>query len=192
MTRTAVARWISVAFDSSALSLWLFPLVGWHAGRWAGLLWAVVAFLILTGLPLAYLLVGRRRGWVSDLELSDRRERPRFIAVSLGSDLLALAVLWLGGAPRLVWAFALIYACLGVTMLAISSFWKISLHMVGVAGFATVLVYAFGPAWALGYLALLPVAWARLERRKHTVPQLVAGAVAGTAITALVLWAVRP
>ncbi|MDQ7029930.1 MAG: hypothetical protein Q9O62_09235 [Ardenticatenia bacterium] len=192
MKRTTLAKWISVVFDSSFLSLWLFPLVGWQAGGIPGVAWALVAFLILTGFPAAYLVVGRRRGWVSDLELSNRSERPRFIAVSLASDLFALAVLWLGGAPRLVWAFALMYACLGATMLVISSFWKISLHMVGVAGFATLLVYTFGPALALSYVALLPVAWARLVRRKHTPAQLVAGAVAGLAITASVLLVVRP
>ncbi len=192
MKRTSLAKWISVLFDSSFLSLVLFPLVGWRAGGAAGVAWALVAFLILTGFPAAYLVVGRRRGWVSDWELSDRRERPRFIAVSLASDLFALALLWWGGAPRLVWAFALIYACLGATMLVISSFWKISLHMVGVAGFATVLVYAFGPPLVVGYAALLPVAWARMARRKHTPAQLVAGAAAGLVITASVLLAVRP
>nr|WP_290665178.1 hypothetical protein [Ardenticatena sp.] len=192
MNRATWARWLSILFDSSVLSLWVFPLVGWYAGGWRGLIWALVALLLLSGIPLAYLLIGRRRGWVSDLELSNRRERPRFIAVSLASDLLALVVLGVGGAPRLVWTFALIYACLGVSMLLISSVWKISLHMVSVAGFATVLTYVFGIWGTLLYGALLPVAWARLERRKHTPAQLVAGALAGVFIPAAVLWFIRP
>lgn len=192
MNRAALARLISILSDSAALSLWVFPLVGWHAGGARGLVWALIAMLLLNGVPLAYLIIGRRRGWVSDWELSDRRERPRFIAVSLASDLLALVLLAMGGAPRLVWAFALIYACLGVSMLLISSVWKISLHMVSVAGFMTVLVYVFGLGWAWGYLALVPVAWARLERRKHTPAQLVAGALAGVLIPAAVLWFIKP
>ncbi len=182
-----LARWISVLFDSSVLSLFLFPLIGWRAGGPRGLGWALVALLLLTGLPLAYILVGLRKGWVSDLELSRREERPRFILVSVTSDLIALVVLALGGAPRLVWALALVYAALGVTMFTISHVWKISLHMVGVGGFATLLVYAFGPGAAWTFLSLPLVAWARLHRRKHTPAQLLAGALGGIGITALVL-----
>lgn len=192
MNRAQLARVISILSDSSVLSLWVFPLVGWHTAGVRGVVWAVLAMLLLNGVPLAYIVIGRRRGWVSDWELSDRRERPRFIAVSLLSDIVALVILGMAGAPRLIWAFALIYACLGISMLLISSVWKISLHMVSVAGFMTVLVYVFGTTWAWGYLALLPVAWARLVRRKHTPAQLVAGALAGILIPAAVLLFIRP
>ncbi len=192
MRAATLARWVSVFFDSSMLSVWVFPLIGWRAGRWAGVGWALLAWLILTGLPLVYVLVGMRKGWVSDLELSRREDRPRFILVSVSSDLLALALRIGGGAPRLVWALALVYATLGVTMFTISNFWKISLHMVSVSGFATLLVYTFGRWAALMYLALPLVAWARLYRKKHTPAQLVAGALAGMTITALVLWGVHP
>ena len=121
------------------------------------------------------------------MEFSHREERPRFIVVSVSSDLLALLILYLGEAPHMIWQLALVYACLGVTMFTISNFWKISLHMVSVGGFATLLVYVFGPSvWWL-FLGLPLVAWARLYRRKHTPAQLFAGALAGILITALVL-----
>jgi hypothetical protein len=183
-----LARWISVFFDSSFLSLVIFPAIGWHVAGLVGVGWALLALLLLTGIPLAYILIGMRKGWVSDLELSHREERPRFILVSFSSDLLALAVLWLGGAPRMIWTLALVYACLGVTMFTISNFWKISLHLVTVSGFSTLLVYVFGPGawWTFSSLPL--VAWARLHRKKHTPAQLLAGAVLGATITAGVLW----
>lgn len=183
-----IARWVSVFFDSSVLSLFIFPAIGWRAGGWSGVGWALLAFLILTGLPLAYILIGLRRGWVSDLELSKREERPRFILVSFSSDLMGLLILGLGGAPRLVWLLALIYASLGMTMFTISNYWKISLHMVGVSGFSTLLIamFGWGAWWAL--LSLPLVAWARLQRRKHTPAQLIAGALGGALITGFVLW----
>lgn len=192
MNASALARWVSVFFDSSMLSVWVFPLIGWQAGGWRGVGWAVLAFLILTGLPMLYVLVGIRKDWVSDLELSRREDRPRFILVSVSSDILALVLLRWGGAPRLVWALALVYAALGVTMFTISNFWKISLHMVSVSGFATLLVYAFGRWAAVMYLALPLVAWARLYRKKHTPAQLVAGALAGLGITWAVLGWLHP
>jgi len=188
MIAAQVARLISICFDSSILSLIIFPVIGWEAAGWPGVAWSLVAVLILTGLPLAYILIGMRRGWVSDLELSRREDRPRFILVSLSCDVLALVVLGRGGAPYALWLFALIYASLGVTMFTISNFWKISLHMVSVGGFSTVLVYAFGPAAWWTFLSLPVVAWARLYRKKHTPAQLIAGATGGIVITSLILF----
>ncbi len=190
MNRATLARWISILFDSATLSVVIFPLIGWQAAGLRGVAWSLVALLILSGLPGLYIWWGIRRGWISDWELSRRSDRPRFILVSLMSDLLALGVLGFGGAPRLIWLLALIYACLGIVMFTISHFWKISLHMVGVSGFATLLTYVFGLAALWTFLALPLVGWARLHRKKHTVAQLVAGAAGGTTITGLVLWLV--
>jgi hypothetical protein len=141
-----------------------------------------------------YRLACRRMGWrrlgVCDLELSNREQRPRFILVSFSSDLLGLLILWVGGAPHQIWVLALIYASLGLTMFTISNYWKISLHMVSVSGFSVLIIAIFGPSawWTL--LSLPLVAWARLQRRKHDVWQLLAGAVGGAVITAVVLWVV--
>ncbi len=108
MTWARLARWISILFDSSVLSLIVFPAIGWQAAGWPGIAWAMLALRTLSGLPLAYVWLGLRRGWVSDWELSHREERPRFILVSFSSDLLALLLLGLAGAPRAVWLLALI------------------------------------------------------------------------------------
>ena len=180
------ARWISILFDSSFLSMPVFLAFGWRSGQGSGLLWAILALFIVTGIPLGYLVIGRKSGWVSDLELSRREERPRFILVSLSSDVLALAALWLGNGPHLLRLIVLAYFCLAIVMFSISSFWKISMHMAGVGGFSTALVFVFGAPALWVFLSLPLVAWARLHRRKHTIPQLIAGALAGALITLLV------
>ena len=181
-----LARWISILFDSSVLSLPIFLALGYVSARTLGLLWAILMLFIVTGIPLAYLLIGRKRGWVSDMELTRREERPRFILISLSSDVLALAALWLGNGPHLLRLIVLTYFCLAIVMFSISSFWKISMHMAGVGGFSTALVFVFGAPALWAFLSLLLVAWARLHRRKHTVLQLIAGALAGVLVTTLV------
>jgi hypothetical protein len=180
------ARWISILFDSSFLSMPVFLAFGWRSGQGSGLLWAISALFIVTGIPLVYLLIGRKRGWVSDLELSRREERPRFILVSLSSDVLALAALWLGNGPHLLRLIVLTYFCLAIVMFSISNFWKISMHMAGVGGFSTALIFVLGAPALLAFLSLPLVAWARWHRRKHTPVQLVAGALVGALITFLV------
>jgi len=181
-----LARWISILFDSSILSLPIFFTFGWLSTGAAGLAWAGLTLLIVTGIPLAYLTLGKRLGWVSDFEMTRRAERPRFILVSLSSDVLALLILRFLGGPHLLTMIVLTYFCLAIVMFAISSFWKISMHMAGVGGFSTALVFVFGPPALLAFLSLPLVAWARWHRRKHDIPQLVAGALVGAMITALV------
>jgi len=168
------------------LSLPIFLAFGWIDSGSLGLLWAALTFLIVTGIPLTYLLVGRKRGWVSDLEMTRREERPRFILVSLGSDLLSLAVLFFWNGPQLLRLIILTYFFLAVVVFSISSFWKISMHMVGVGGFSTALVFVFGLPALFAFISLPLVAWARLHRRKHDLAQLTAGAAVGALITALV------
>lgn len=181
-----LARWISVLFDSSVLSIPIFLAFGWIGGGVSGMGWAAMTLVIVTGIPLAYLWIGRKRGWVGDMEMTRRSDRPRFILVSLSSDVFALLVLWAAQGPHLLTVIVLTYFCLAVTMLTISSFWKISLHMAGVGGFSTALLFVFGLPALLAFLSLPLVAWARLHRRKHTPAQLAAGAIAGAIVTALV------
>jgi hypothetical protein len=180
------ARWISILFDSSILSLPIFLAIGWRESGASGLAWAAIALLIVTGIPLIYMIFGKRVGWVGDFELSQRGERPRFIAVSISSDLLALLLLISFGGPHLLRVMTLTYLCLGIAMFTISNIWKISLHMAGLSGFATALTFVFGPAALMTYLGLPVLAWARWHRRKHTIAQLIVGALVGGLITFLV------
>ena len=181
-----LARWISILFDSSILSLPIFLALGYVSSQTSGLLWAIPMLLIVTGIPLAYLLIGIQRGWVSDMELSKCEERQNFIFVSLSSDLLALGILQLANGPQLLGVIILTYLCLGTVMFSTSIFWKISMHMAGVGGFSTALVFVFGAAAGWAFLSLPLVAWSRLHRRKHTPAQLVAGALVGIAVTLFV------
>ena len=177
-----LARWISIFFDSSILSLPIFLAFGYVSSGTSGLLWAILMLFIVSGIPLAYLLIGRKRGWISDMELSRREERPLFILISLSSDLLALGILWVANGPHLLSVLIMTYLCLATVMFIISIFWKISMHMAGVGGFATALVFVFGAPALWAFLSLPLVAWAHLHRRKHTPAQLAAGAIAGIAV----------
>ena len=183
--RDRLARWVSILFDSSVLSIPIFLAFGWVEAGMSGLGWAILILIIVTGIPLIYLVIGLKRGWVSDLEMTQRSERPRFILISLSSDILALLVLRTLHGPHLLSVIVLTYFCLAIAMLTISRFWKISLHMAGVGGFSTALLYVFGAPMLWAFLSLPLVAWARLHRRKHTSAQLVAGAITGILATIL-------
>ena len=192
-----LARYLSILLDSSVLALPVFVGVAlWqtHDTAWAKAItpaaawgWAALALLFADGVPLLYLTMGKRLGWVSGFDMPRRQERAPFIAVNLSGNLLGYFLLRSLGAPVTITALLLVYVGMGATMFTISLFWKISLHTGGVGGFATVLTWLFGPVWGVTFLAILLVGWARVYRRRHTWAQVVAGGVVGTAVTALVL-----
>lgn len=79
-----------------------------------------------------------------------------------------------------------------VTMLAaltvITTVWKISLHAATIAGLSSLLVVYQGSWFVLGYLALLPVAWSRLQLKQHSPNQLIAGTILGAGLTLIAAW----
>jgi len=184
-----LAYWLSVLFDSSILAVPVFLGVAWAAtgSLLAALGWSSLALLFADGVPLAYLTLGRRLGWVSGFDMPRRQERAPFITVNLIGNGLGYLLLRALGAPDALAALLLVYVGMGATMLTISTFWKISLHAGGVGGFAAVLTWLFGPAWALTFLAVPLVGWARVYRRRHSWAQVVAGGIVGAVVTAAVL-----
>jgi len=184
-----LARWLSILFDSSVLAVPVFLGVAWAetSALLPALGWAMLTLLFADGVPLAYLSLGRRFGWVSGFDMPRRQERAPFIAVNLVGNGLGYLLLRALDAPAALAALLLVYVGMGATMLTISAFWKISLHAGGVGGFAVVLTWLFGPAWAITFLAVPLVGWARVHRRRHTWTQVVAGGVVGAAVTLAVL-----
>lgn len=184
-----LARYLSILFDSSVLAVPVFIGMAFvETGTpWPALGWAALALLFADGVPLAYLALGLRRGWVSGFDMPRRQERAPFIAVNLIGNGLGYLLLRALGAPEALAALLLVYVGMGATMLTISAFWKISLHAGGVGGFAAVLTWLLGPAWTLTFLAVPLVGWARVHRRRHTWTQVVVGGLVGAAVTTLVL-----
>jgi hypothetical protein len=184
-----LARWLSVLLDSSVLAVPIFIGAAWSevGAILPALGWAALALLFADGVPLAYIALGRRFGWVSGFDLPRREERAPFIAVNLTGNGLGFLLLRTLNAPESLSALLLVYVALGVTMMTISSFWKISLHAGGVGGFAAFLTWTFGPAWALTFLALPLIGWARVYRKQHNWVQVAVGGAVGTFVTWIIL-----
>jgi membrane-associated phospholipid phosphatase len=91
------------------------------------------------------------------------------------------------GGKGLVFMFALNLLALGITL-----FWRISLHMLGVASVCTLywLHPGFSGNWVLGLLAVFLVfwvGWARLYLNAHTLMQVIVGSLIGFFLTGLFL-----
>ncbi|WP_436777334.1 phosphatase PAP2 family protein [Yinghuangia sp. YIM S09857] len=166
--------------------------VGWHSTRsLAGVGWGLLGAVFCGVVPLAFILYGVRRGYWTDRHVRVRRQRAVPIvvtAVSVGVGLAALVVM---DAPREV--VALVVAMLAglAIALAVTAFWKISVHTAVAGGTVTVLMLTYGSAVAVAAPLVALVGWSRVELRDHTPMQTIAGGAVGASVAALVFALVR-
>nr|MDO8133446.1 hypothetical protein [Candidatus Njordarchaeum guaymaensis] len=111
--------------------------------------------------------------------------RPKLFAMAILGYSLGVVLFGFFSAISLM-VLSLAYVGVTTSIALISFFWKISVHSSGIAGPVTALTYVFGWTAALMYLWLLPIGWARLKLKAHTLPQVLGGGVAATFITFVV------
>lgn len=149
--------------------------------RWWGIATAVMM------LPsLVYVRYGVRTGRLSDHEVSVREERFWPYMGEIAAVLTSYGLMRVLRAPREMTALVVSVAGAMMTVTAVTLVWKMSMHVVGTAGTATVLVLLYGRR-AAPALALIPlVGWSRYALEHHTVAQIVAGGVVGAAAPLIV------
>jgi len=145
--------------------------------------WAFVYGLLVCLLPMLYVAWMVHRGSITDLHMRVRRERLRPFAVSLVCTLTAWWALVAMDAPPIVPLFALCSLVQIAVMAGITLVWQISMHAMSISGAAVAAGAFFGAAPALVMLPLiLLVSAARLRLKRHTMPQVLAGAAVGVLV----------
>ncbi len=147
-----------------------------------------IAYTLITILgPLLILFRLMHRGRVSDLDVTQRRERPvPFIAALIGG-IIAWLCLYAVGAPTLLMRFAFAHMSVMALIFVITLFWKISVHSAGIAGVATLAASLLGGLQVLALTSVILVGWSRIRLGRHTFGQVVAGGVLGSLIFILLL-----
>jgi membrane-associated phospholipid phosphatase len=137
--------------------------------------------VFLSVLPIAPVIYYARKG-VVDIDVSERSMRPKLFGMAvLGYSLGSVTFYALQARSLMVLSIA--YVGVTSSIALVSFFWKISVHAAGIAGPVTGLTYVFGWSAVLLYLLLLPVGWARLELKAHSISQIISGAVLAVLVT---------
>jgi hypothetical protein len=174
-----LAESISAATRLPLLAVPLFVAVGFGAAGTVGLLWALLCVSLTSGLSLLYLVYLTRSGAVRDPRSIPRAERVGPLRVVAALHAGAFLVVYGLGGPAQLTAALLSYAIATLLFALLTPLINLSLHAAGVAGTAVCLASVFGP-WGVPAFGLLPaVFWARLRLGRHTVPELVIGALIG-------------
>lgn len=180
VNRARLARGISNVLSPPVLVAPLLLIGVWLSGTPDAWRFAALYFLVAVVIPFVDLLWLLQRGRVSDMHLAERQDRRRPFLVTIACTTVALALLvWLGAPPVFV---ALVTAGLlqAVLLFLITLVWQVSVHTAAVAALATLSVLIAGQQ-AFGMTLLVPVVgWARLRLRRHTLAQVIAGAIVGS------------
>jgi hypothetical protein len=169
------------------------PVIGWHATApgLAGLHWGLFCSALAGGVPYAFVAQAVVRRKVSDIHIRRRQDRYIPILVALAAMGLCVALLVLGGAPRVL--VALLTALLSTILVggAITTRWQISGHAAAAAGSVGICAVCFGP-WVLTFSPVVVlICAARLVLRDHTFWQLAGGVALGGILSPLVMLAMR-
>jgi hypothetical protein len=154
-----------------------------------GLLWWGITVLGFSLAPLLFIAKGVRSGRYSDHHVSERSQRLIPLLFGIGCVIVVfLILLSLHTSSALV---ATVTASLITAVIAtvVTRFWtKISFHLIGIAGTATVFTFLFGIGAVPLYPLVFLVAWARWRVQAHTVFQACAGTVLAVVVTLVVFW----
>lgn len=186
LIRPRLARVVTELLAPAPTIAALLLAVAWRSTPTAAeaLKWALLATTFCSALPMLYILLGVRRGQLTDHHVHVRQQRRPPLLVAIGSVLTGLALLMASGAPRDVIALVGAGAVGLAVAIAITLFWKISIHVAVTAGSVVVLALVFGPALLALSLLVALCAWARVESGDHTPAQATAGAAVGAAVAA--------
>ncbi len=174
-----LAQSVSAATRLPLLAVPLFAAVGFGVAGTSGLLWAALCVFLTSGLSLLYLFYLTRSGAVRDPRSIPRAERVGPLRVVAALHVGAFLLVYGLGGPAQLTAALLSYAIATLLFALLTPLINLSLHAAGAAGTAVCLSFVFGPWGAPAFLLLPAVFWARLRLGRHTVPELVLGALVG-------------
>jgi hypothetical protein len=186
---TRIARYVSNILAPATISLPFVVLVAlYHAhNTLAALLYAALTLFFLSLGPMLYILIGVRLGKISDVDVSRRKERAGPFLFGLASVGLGLLALRYTNGPRALESMLFMTVISGVIMMAITCWWKISIHASSLASALTMLTVLYGAIVVPLFTLLVMVSWSRVVLRRHTVAQVISGSVLSIVLSAVLL-----
>lgn len=139
--------------------------------------WFAIAVGLIGVAPAVYIWHAFRKGYIKDIGLSRRQDRSGpFLVASIGM-IVTLIVFFKIGVATEVLLFLMSGLLITLIAMVITMFWKISIHALAITAVITTVNVL--NQWHFWYLLAVPllVMWARVVLRRHTVAQVICGAL---------------
>jgi membrane-associated phospholipid phosphatase len=182
--RKRIARLATEVLAPAPIAATLLCLVAWRtaASPQEAVVWGLIAVVFAALIPIAYVLQGVRKRRLTHRHVPKREQRRLPLIVGISSVFVGLVLISSLGAPKpLVALVASMLAGLLVS-LAVTIFWKVSIHTAVVAGAVVILAFTFGPILLVTAPAIALIAWSRVELGDHTPAQVIVGATLGAVV----------
>jgi membrane-associated phospholipid phosphatase len=188
--RHFLAEIISWAFFPPLVATVFFVfLIFWYAADFSeGLKWVTYIAPFLIFLPLLFFAITYKLGWVDDLDLTNREDRPLYLVVFIFSLVAALAILFFLQAPLKFMVYTLSGLIMTIITTIITLYWKISFHTAVTTSVVTAITILGGLRFAPLLLLIPIIAWARITLKKHTLWQVIGGFLVALAVTEVVFY----
>ncbi|MGZ3615460.1 MAG: hypothetical protein ACXWOL_00665 [Ktedonobacteraceae bacterium] len=187
--RVRIARHVSNILAPATISLPFILLVAFYQtqDKLSALVFACITLFFLSVGPLLYIIIGVRLGILSDIDVSRRSQRVGPFIFGIISATIGWIILSLTDAPRNLQTVMIITVFSGIIMMVITLWWKISMHASSFGGVATMLTVLYGAVMLPLFVLLVLVSWSRVVLRRHTIPQVIAGSLAGIVLSLVIL-----
>ena len=188
--RHFAAEVISWAFFPPLVATVFFVfLIFWYSADLSeGLKWATYIAPFLIFLPLLFFAITYKLGWVDDLDLTNRKDRPLYLVVFIFSLIAALVLLFFLHAPLKFIVYTLSGLLMTIATTIITLYWKISFHTAVTTSVVTAITILGGLRFSPLFILVPIIAWARVTLKKHTFWQVVGGFAVAFAITEAVFY----
>lgn len=141
--------------------------------------------VIIPGTYVLWLLESRK---IRDIHIFYRQDRQIPFLLAGFSSLLGALLLFILHAAKPVTVIGTAYAVNVLAIALITQIWKISIHTALFSAVSTIIVILFGTQFWWLYLFLVPLAWSRIHRQRHTIWQAVIGSLIAFILTAATFW----
>ncbi|KKQ18669.1 MAG: hypothetical protein US31_C0002G0014 [Berkelbacteria bacterium GW2011_GWA1_36_9] len=181
---------ISALFSPYVTALVFIILISYHYSRNLSqfLPWMVTFLLFAIIIPGFYVLWLLESRQIRDIHISDKNDRKIPFLLAGVSSVIGAFLLFILGAAKPVTVIGVAYAVNVIAVALLTQVWKVSIHTALYSAIVTTSVILFGiHLWWL-YLFLIPLAWSRIHRKRHTIWQAVAGSLIAFVLTAATFW----
>jgi len=188
--RKRIAQWVSNILNPFFISLVLIPLLSYKSTSTVSgtLKWSLILIAISILPVYLFIIFMVRSGRIKNTFTPIRSQRTKIYLAASICAVVGYIILRCFGAPPALVATSVAGLSAVVIFMGINLLWKISLHTAFITASVTLLIILYGSTIALAAVLIPLVAWARIALKRHSLAQVVTGALLATSIVVVVFY----
>ncbi|MGQ4891026.1 MAG: hypothetical protein ACP6IP_00910 [Candidatus Njordarchaeia archaeon] len=181
-----IYRVVSILFAAPLFALYLHILLIFELNGYVsptlGIIWTFIIGLLFVSvfpiIPVIFSVYSKE----TDMFVSDKEKRPKFFAWAIAIYVIGSIIFISFGAKKAA-IFTICYATVSISIALLNYITKVSVHVSGVSGPLTYIVWYLGLPWLVTFVLVIPVALERIKSKSHTLNQVALGFIISVIVT---------